>query len=120
MSEGTIHCHLILDERKKTNGSNVDLGEAKLSFLVGLIPDERNGLARKIIMNLRSIEILNTQQSRVDGPDCCNGISSDTKNQAIQKDVELENLVRSTRDVRPLGNRTRVGKYRRNVHASSN
>ncbi len=120
MSEGTIHCRLILDERKKMNGSNVDLDEAKLSFLVGQIPNELDGLAEKIVMGLRSKKIFNTQQSQVDGPNCCNGISSDTKNQAIQKVFELENLVRSTRDVQPLGNRTRVGKCRRNIHASSN
>jgi hypothetical protein len=120
MGEGTIRGRLILDVKKKKNGSNVDLDEAKLSFLVGRIPDERDGLAGKIVMDLRSIKILNTQQSRVDGPDCCNSISSDTTNQAIQKDVKLENLVRSIRDVRPLGNRTSVGRCRRNVHAISN
>jgi hypothetical protein len=81
---------------------------------------EHDGLAGKIVMDLRSIQILNTQQSRVDGPDCCNGISSDTTNKAIQKVVELENLVRSTCDVWPLGNRTRVGRCRRYLHASSN
>ncbi len=102
------------------NGSNVDLDEAKLSFLVGQISDERNGLAGKIVMDLKSIKILNTQQSWVDGPNCCGSISSNTTNQAIQKVVELENLVRSTCDVQPLGNRTRVGRCRRNVHASSN
>jgi hypothetical protein len=39
MGEDSIHCHLILDERKKTNGSNIDLDEAKFSFLVGQIPN---------------------------------------------------------------------------------
>jgi hypothetical protein len=120
MGEGTIHGPLILDVRKKTNGSNIHLDEAKLSFLVGQIPNERNGLAGKIVMDLRSLKILNTQQSWVDNPNCCYGIASDTTNQAIQKVVKLKNLVRSTRDVRPLGNRTCVGRCRRNIYDGSN
>jgi hypothetical protein len=91
MGEGTIHGCLILDVRNKTNGSHIDLDEAELSFFVGKIPNERNGLSREIIMDLRSIQILNTQQSQVDSPNSCNGISSDTTNQAIQKLSKLKN-----------------------------
>jgi hypothetical protein len=120
MVEVAINCPLILDVRKKTNESNIDLDRTELAFLVGQIPNECNMLTRKVVMDLKGIKILNVQRSRIDGPDCCDGVASDTANQAIQEVVELENLVGSYRDVRHLGNQTCVGSFGRSTHARSN
>ncbi len=80
MGDGAIHCHIILDVRKKTNGHNVDLDETELSLLDGRIPDECNVLSREIMMDLRCVKILNAQGSWIDGTDGSNGISLDTAN----------------------------------------
>jgi hypothetical protein len=37
------------------------------SLLDGRIPDERDGLSREIVMDLRCVKILNTQGSWIDG-----------------------------------------------------
>jgi hypothetical protein len=104
MGEGGIHCCLILDVRKKTDRCNVNLDETELSLLVGRDPHERNGLSSNIIIDLRCIKILNAERSSVDGTNGSNCISLDTANQSVQEVFKLEDLVRSTCNVRPLGN----------------
>jgi hypothetical protein len=130
MGEVVIHRQLILEIRKKilirlnfmyfqTASSGLYLQTAascaylqtaslgrylQVAFLVGQIPNEHNRLTRKVVMDLRGIQILNAQRSRIDGLGCCSGVTSDTTNQAIQEVVKLENLVRSSCDVRSLWN----------------
>jgi hypothetical protein len=118
MGEGAIHCHLILDVRKKTNERNVDLDETELSLLVERIPDEPDGLSREIVVDLRYIKILNEKGSWIDGTNGGNGTSLDTANQSFQEVVELENFLRSTCDVRPFGNQTHIGRCGRSTHAN--
>jgi hypothetical protein len=120
MGKITIHCCLILDIRKKMDRCNIDLDETESSLLVGRVPDELNGLSGKIIMDLRCVKILNAQRSWADGTNNGNGISLDYAKQLVQEVVKLEDLVGSTCNVRPLGNRTHVGECRRNNHANGN
>jgi hypothetical protein len=57
----------------------------------------------KIEMDLGGIKVLGAWRSWVDGPDSGYGIGFDASNQTIQEVVELEDLVGSSRDIRPLG-----------------
>jgi hypothetical protein len=80
MSEGAIHCCLILDVRKKTDRCNIDLDETELSLLLERVPNEHDGLSSKIVMDLRCIKILNAQRSWADSTNRGNGISLDFTN----------------------------------------
>jgi hypothetical protein len=120
MGKGTIHSCLILDVRKKTNGCNFNLDETELSLLVRRVPYKWIGVSSKIVMDLRCVKILNAQRSWADDTNSSNGISIDSANQLGQKVVKLEDFVRSTCNVRPLGNRTRVGECGRKAHANGN
>ncbi len=102
------------------DGCNINLDETKFFLLVRRVPNERDGVSGMIVMDLSCVKILNAQRSWADGTDSCNGNSFDSANQLVQEVVKLDNLVRSTRNVRPLGNQTRVGECRRNAHANGN
>ncbi len=68
-------------------------------------------------MDLRGVKKLGTQSSRVDGTDGGYGIGFDAPNQMIQEVANLENLVRSSRDVGPLEKRGHVGSVGYEAHA---
>jgi hypothetical protein len=117
MVEIGVHGCLILDVRKETNGRDIDIDQTKLAHFVGQVSNEGNGDAGQIEMDLRGIKELGTQRSQVDGPDGGYGIGFDAPNQTIQEVVKLENLVRSSRDIGPLGKRGRVGSVGCDAHA---
>ncbi len=75
----------------------------ELSILVGRVLNERDGLSSEIVMDLRCVKILNAHRSWVDGTNGSNGISLDTANQSVHKVFELEDLVKSTCNVRHGG-----------------
>ncbi len=79
--------------------------------------NEGNGVAGQIEMDLRGIKKLGTQRSWVDGPNGGYGIGLDAPNQRIQDIFELENLVGSSRDIGPFGERGRVGSVGCDAHA---
>jgi hypothetical protein len=58
MSEIGIHGCFILDVRKQTNGCDIDLDQAELTLFVGIVSNESNGVASKVEMDLRGIQVL--------------------------------------------------------------
>jgi hypothetical protein len=116
MVEIGIHSCLILNVRKETNGCDINLDQTELAHFVGQVSNEGNGFAGQIEMDLRGIKELGTWGSRVDGPDGGYGIGFDATNQMIQEVVKLENLVGSSRDIRPLGKSSHVGSVGCDAH----
>jgi hypothetical protein len=68
-------------------------------------------------MDLGGIKELGTSRSRIDSPNGRYGIVFDAPNQTIQEVVERENLVGSSHDIRPLGERGRVDSVCCDAHA---
>ncbi len=117
MVETDVHSRLILDIRKKTNGHNVYLDQTKYAHFVGRISNEGNWFAGQIEMDLGVIEVLGAMRSQVDGPDSGDGVGFDASNQTLQEVVELEDLVGSSRDIRPLEKGGHVGSVGYDAHA---
>ncbi len=101
------------------NERDIDLDQAELALFIGRVSNESNGVASKVEMDLMGIKVLGAQKSWVDGPDGGYSIGFDAPNQTIQEVVKLENLVWSSRDIGPLGKRSRVGGVGCNAHAIS-
>jgi hypothetical protein len=112
-----VHSCLILDIRKETNGRNVNLDQTELSHFVGRDSNEGNWIAGQIEMDLGGIKELGTYRSWIDSLNGGYGIGFDAPNQTIQEVVELENLIGSSHDIGPLGERGHVGSVGCDAHA---